>query len=57
MLNTWNDHYKDSSADTEKVKAVSDAEEINMQGIKARWEKNARKMEIQVNLLSQGIFS
>lgn len=37
MFNAWNDHYKDSSADTEKVKAVSSAERINVQGIKARW--------------------
>ena len=34
MFTNWNEHDKNSSADTGKIKAVSGAEEINVQGIK-----------------------
>lgn len=38
-----NNHYSDSSADIKKEKAVSGAKEINVQWIKARWDKNAKE--------------
>lgn len=38
-----NNHYSDSSADRKKEKAVSGVKEINVQWIKARWDKNAEE--------------